>query len=90
MNKHEKLREITKRFGREDNVVISTACSDGGTEPLFPRLERAADNRIEDREATFSRYGIRANTARDNILEGLELLERNETKAVKRFGPCIM
>lgn len=60
-----------------DDLVVSLAFPNGGTEPLMARLERAANNQAENGLATFSRYGIWANTVRDNIREAIALLERD-------------
>lgn len=57
------------------NIEISSAYEDGGLDPLWPRLQRAAINQSENGLATFSRYGIWANTVRDNILDAITLLE---------------
>jgi molybdopterin-guanine dinucleotide biosynthesis protein A len=70
------ITKICEQYGGDD-LVVSLAFPDGGTEPLMARLERAANNQAENGLATFSRYGIWANTVRDNIREAIALLERD-------------
>ena len=70
------ITKICEQYSGDD-LVVSLAFPDGGTEPLMARLERAANNQAENGLATFSRYGIWANTVRDNIREAIALLERD-------------
>lgn len=62
-------------------LEVSRAFSDGGLDPLWSRLERAATNQIEDSAATVSRYAVWANTVRDNIIEAISLLESGKPDA---------
>jgi hypothetical protein len=75
----ELINQTIQVFDREDEIVLSHAYGDGGTEGLSPRLSRAALNQISEGEATFSRYAIWANTVRDNILRAISLLENQDT-----------
>ncbi len=78
------VNQIIESFDREDKVVLSEAYSDGGIDPLSPRLGRAALNQISEGDATFSRYAIWANTVRDNILRAISLLEIRDTDEAYR------
>ncbi len=74
-DQEELIDQIIQAFDRENEIVLSQAYSDGGTEGLSPRLGRAALNQIAEGDATFSRYAIWANTVRDNILQAIHLLQ---------------
>jgi len=80
----EALQRIIDRFSQE-RLVISDAYGDGGRDPLWPRFERAALNQISSGDAALSRYAIWANTVRDNIIEGLELIESGKSAEAKRL-----
>jgi hypothetical protein len=69
----------------DDELVVSRRITDEGTEPLMMRLERAAINQSENGPATFSRYGIWANTVGNNIREAIALLERDGHQEAIRF-----
>lgn len=80
------LSDLIARYDTETTIVRSTAYSDGGSEPLFPRLDRAAGNQAENGGATWSRYGIWANTARDGLIEAINALRSgDEQSAVARI-----
>ena len=66
------LDAIMRKYDSEE-LVVSRAHGDGGTDPLWPRFHRAAINQMSGGEATLSRYAIWANTVRDNIIRALEL-----------------
>jgi len=51
---------------------------DGGVDPLWPRLERAATNQSDIGMAAVSRYAIWGNTVRDNIIVALEASEHGD------------
>jgi hypothetical protein len=70
MLKHHELEELLSRYER-DELIEPIVGRDSGTDPLWPRLHRAASNDLEGGEATWSRYAIWANTVRDNIVEGI-------------------
>ena len=59
--------QILEYFETDHEFRVSKAFMDGGLDSPFPRLRRAALNQLCDGEATISRYGIWANTVRDNI-----------------------
>jgi hypothetical protein len=50
----ESLAQIISRFN-QDNLTLSDSIDDGGTDPLWPRFERAATNQIENSGSTVSR-----------------------------------
>lgn len=80
----EDLRRIVDRYS-QDRIVVSNAYGDRGIDPLWPRFERAANNQRTHGEATLSRYAIWANTVRDNIIEGLSLIEAGKVEDAKRL-----
>jgi hypothetical protein len=61
------MEEIIEKFNTDREFRISQAFGSGGVDPLSGRLHRAALNQLCEGEATVSRYGIWANTVRDNI-----------------------
>ena len=71
---HQKLSEIINTYNASPEI-LANAFSDGGTDMLWSRLERAASNQIEHSEAAISRYAIWANTVRDHISEAIHLIE---------------
>ena len=77
----EELKRVLERFDHQDRIVVSDAYPDGGTDPLFPRLERAALNQIDEGYAVFSRYAIWANTVRDCVREAIRLIEVGDGEA---------
>ncbi len=79
----EKLIRITEQYSR-DELILSDAYIDGGIDPLWGRFERAVINQIGNGEAVFSRYAIWANTVRDNIVEGLNLLNIGDSDKAKQ------
>lgn len=80
----EKLQQIVELYSR-DELTLSKAFSDGGTEPLWARFERAAINQIDNGDATGSRYAIWANTVRDNIHEGLRCMENGNPEEAEKY-----
>ncbi len=66
-------------------MVISRAYGDGGLEPLFPRLIRASGDQLGNEHATMSRYGIWANTVRDNIRHAYDLIGDDNQEEAKIF-----
>lgn len=73
----EQIRVILDRYERSTDLLVSEAYPDGGMEPLFPRLEHATLNQLEEGPATVSRYAIWANTVRDTIIECIRELGDN-------------
>ena len=71
----EQLNAICERFDNHDELLVSDAYPDGGIDPLFPRLLRAAMNQADQGAAALPRYGTWANTVRDNIREALKQLD---------------
>jgi hypothetical protein len=84
-NKEELIDQIIEVFDHEDEIILSKAYEDGGTEGLSPRLSRAALSQISEGDATISRYAIWANTLRDNILHAIQLLNNQDMVEAKRF-----
>jgi hypothetical protein len=78
------IDQIIEHCNNDHELFVSKAFGDGGIDPLFPRLGRAAMNQPSDGEATLSRYGIWANTVRDNIIEAMDLLNAGEDREAKR------
>ncbi|MCE0733634.1 hypothetical protein LWH48_12675 [Halomonas sp. G15] len=86
MSNQEEIDNIILRYSEESILFRSSSLVGGGMDPLFPRLERAVMNQLDHGSATLSRYGIWANTVRDNIAMALELLEKEgEKEEVKRL-----
>ena len=71
---YDKIQEIIRQFDTRE-LKLSEAYGDGGIDPLWPRLDRAAMNQVGSGGAAVSRYGIWANTVRDNIREAISLLD---------------
>lgn len=65
--REDEMEEIIEMFDTDQEFRISQAFLDGGIDPLFGRLRRAALDQLCGDEAALSRYGIWANTVRDNI-----------------------
>ncbi len=79
---YDKIQEIIRLYDTRE-LKVSKAYEDGGIDPLWARLDRAAMNQVESGPAAISRYGIWANTVRDNIREAIALLEsRNQEDAI--------
>lgn len=76
--KYDSIQRVIKIYNSPD-IQVSKAYEDGGLDPLWPRLERAAMNQVELGAAAASRYGIWANTVRDNILEAMRLLQSGQS-----------
>ena len=75
-----RLQEALGPFMMDSDLVTSDANTDGGLDPLFPRLLRAAMNQLADGPAAVSRYAIWANTVRDNIVAALDADEEVERR----------
>ena len=85
MNNEQIIDRILEICDRDDSPVISRAYEDGGIDPLFPRLRRAALNQISAGDAVFSRYAIWANTVRDNVRQAMDLQEQGRHEDARRF-----
>jgi hypothetical protein len=70
------VEAVIEKYSTDQEILTSTAFQDGGLGLLLPRLSRAALNQIEDGEASYSRYAIWANTARDTVIEAARRLEK--------------
>lgn len=82
------IYKIIEDYSTEKALKISSAYTDGGLEPLFPRLERAALDQIVSDDSTFSRYAIWANTVRDTIIEAIKVI--NENSSYKEVRPLLI
>lgn len=76
------IQDIVRRYN-QPHLMISNAYGDGGLEPLWPRLERAAMNHLDGAPATPGRYGIWANTVRDILIEAIRQLDRSDLSAAR-------
>lgn len=74
------LHRLLRDHERAKGLVDGRPFPDGGTDMLFPRLNRAAMNQLEAGAATSSRYGIWAVTCRDHIAAALEALDEGESR----------
>ncbi|MET0084821.1 MAG: hypothetical protein ABW079_17600 [Sedimenticola sp.] len=78
------IDRICMKYDEPGILKATTAYPDGAdTGPMFPRLQRAAGNQLDQGAAMFSRYGIWANTIRGHlaaVLEVEELTEENRNK----------
>lgn len=79
------VNEIIENFNSDREFLVSEAFLDGGIDPLFGRLGRAALNQLSEGEAALSRYGIWANTVRDNIRQADEELENGSIGEARRL-----
>jgi len=85
----DQIFEIIRTHDDDSRIVISQTFSDGGTGPLFGRLERAASNQVCDGGSMSSRYGIWANTVRDNLVDALAYIDEDSSDASKKITRCI-
>lgn len=79
------VQRIVDAFNCDTEVRISEAYADGGIDPLFPRLSRAAINQVGGEAATISRYAIWANTVRDNLIEALSKMDSHNSEDARRL-----
>jgi hypothetical protein len=81
----EELEEIIEKFDIDRALLVSTAFLDGGLDPLSARLRRAALNQLCQGEAAVNRYGIWANTVRDNIRQADTEIESGNVTEARRL-----
>lgn len=81
----EELAEIIEKFDSDQEFRVSQAFQDGGVDPLFGRLHRAALDQFCDDRAMSSRYGIWANTVRDNIRLADSEIENGNMREARRL-----
>ena len=81
----EEMTRIIGKFDTDSEFRISQAFGDGGVDPLSGRLHRAALNQLCEGEATVSRYGIWANTVRDNIRQADAEIENGNITEARRL-----
>lgn len=65
--------------------LISQAYEDGGIEPLWARFERATTSQLCSPDSTVSRYGIWANTVRDNLIAGIKEVQSGNISEGDKF-----
>ena len=80
----EQVSEIVQRYSG-NRLLISSAYSDGGIDPLWRRFEGGVINQMENGDATAARYAIWANTVRDNIVEAIQKMETGDQVEAKRL-----
>lgn len=78
------INTIIERY-QTSSLLLSEAYPDGGTDPLWPRMHRAALNQLDDEDATLSRYGIWANTVRDNIIAAMDALDDTGAEEARHY-----
>jgi hypothetical protein len=74
-----------EKFDTDREFRISQAFLDGGIDPLFGRLRRAALDQLCGDKAALSRYGIWANTVRDNIRQVNTEIENGNMSEARRL-----
>ena len=89
MDMMDRVSEIIQKHDDDTHIILTQAFSDGGAGPLFGRLERAASNQVSEGSSMFSRYGIWANTVRDNLVEALADIDNDSSDSSKKITRCI-
>jgi len=89
MDMMDQISEIIRKHDDYSRIILSQAFPDGGTSPLFGRLERAASNQVNEGGSMSSRYGIWANTVRDNLVDALADIDDDSSDAAKKITRCI-
>lgn len=89
MDMMNQISEIIRKHDDDSRIILSQAFPDGGTGPLFGRLERAALNQVYEGSSMSSRYGIWANTVRDNLVEVLADIDNDSSDSSKKITRCI-
>lgn len=84
MNEKE-IEVIIKKFDSDQEFRVSEAFPDGGIDSLGARLHRAAFDQFCDDKAMVSRYGIWANTVRDNIRQADAEIESGNMREARRL-----
>ena len=85
----DQISEIIRTHDEDSRIIFSRAFPDGGTGLLFGRLERAASNQVYEGGSMSSRYGIWANTVRDNLVDALADIDNGSSDASKKITRCI-
>jgi hypothetical protein len=80
----EVLNAIVSRYD-SDELLVSTAYLDGGTEFLRARLEGGLINQIGGGDAMAARYAIWANTVRDHIIAGMQAFQAGNAEDGCRY-----
>jgi len=81
----EELQGVIEQYDSDQEFRVSHAYEDGGIDPLFGRLHRAALDQFCDDKAMSSRYGIWANTVRDNIRQADTEIENGNIREARRL-----
>lgn len=83
--REEEMVDLIERFNTDQEFRVSEAFLDGGIDPLFGRLHRAAVDQLCADKAAVSRYGIWANTVRDNIRQAVTEIDNGEPREARRL-----
>jgi hypothetical protein len=83
--REDEMEIIIEKFDTDREFRISQAFLDGGIDPLFGRLRRAALDQLCGDKAALSRYGIWANTVRDNIRQVDTEIENGNMSEARRL-----
>lgn len=84
----DEVEEIIEKFNTDREFRISRAFLDGGPDNPSKRLQRAALDQLCEDRSTISRYGIWANTVRDNIRQADVEIENGNLMEARRFLRC--
>jgi hypothetical protein len=79
------LQEIIEKFDSDKEFRVSQAFDDCGIDSLRARLHRAAFDQLCDDKSMASRYGIWANTVRDNIRQADSEIEKGNIREAHRL-----
>lgn len=85
MDKDKQINKILEEYNTDNVLKISKAFGDGGAENPTMRLARAAGNQAFEDPASFSRYGIWANTVRDNICKAKKIIDDGDLEEGRRL-----
>jgi hypothetical protein len=81
----EEMENIIEKFNTDWEFRISHAYLDGGPDNPSKRLQRAALDQLCEDKSTISRYGIWANTVRDNIRQADVEIENGNLAEARRL-----
>lgn len=84
----EAIHELMQRYDNDKALVSPNDRLGGGLDLLIPRLERATLNQAISDEASTGRYGIRANTAQDFLVDALEAIDGEPHSPRKTAHDC--
>jgi len=84
----DEIEDIIEHFNTDREFHISQAFSDGGAVNPDKRLLRAAVDQLHEDGSTVSRYGIWANTIRDNIIQADVEIDNDNIIEARRLLRC--